>query len=333
MKKVINHGMGLSNPNSSRTLDRTNPQDCDVRQRNLGFYNKPQNINDLAIGDAGSGVSRFRRAQFWSLWTQQSPGGINDLIFDNPIAIATSRSADTRPRFFHVSFYTVGIQTFVTSPEEGGVFTSDQIYSANNSNPSSSILKGRVQIHDESGSRFFDVNIHGSASFSVYAFGITTFILLPTVRIPLDNGDIIKFPAGAEITDLNRNDFFAPLEAFTDNTLATGRIISLFQNDTKLFDPITNNAVVPTGSAGFIPVPPGSQVVQLRNIGGVDPTLLNIFFAGAPVNIDTGNSLGRIPFVDSFNSNLIQVPNAPWIVVRNTTGTTARIAATFQSEI
>lgn len=306
----------LDNPVENPIIDRKKmsafrPQQFGFRARPnnvFGFQFRPQNVNELVVGDAGAGVSQFRRAQFFSRIIGVGPETADQFIYDNPIGIATARSGDTRPRFWHVSFFAVSALSVSTDPP----LTEGQILSTARGTPTNTVLKGRIQVYDESGSRFFDVNIHGNVSYSFYAWGVTTSILLPSL-----DGVQQGFEVNAQ--DLEATPTFPSGPA--ENTLATGRIIPVFQNATQYTDQVTRTAVAPSGAAGgfaFIPIPPGSTFVRIRANIGVAPGDLsagyNINFAVVPV-AGRPPALGRISLLPgTLESADVAVPNATFIV-------------------
>ena len=294
----------LPNPVHEAPFDRKKDPDCDVRQEAFGFETRPRNFNDLEVGNAGAGNSYFRRAQFYSRIIGPAGADRFDLnIYNNPIAIATARSPDIRPRFWHISFFAV------SAVASGAALTESEILNVAGTVPTNTVLRGRVQVYDESGSRFFDTNIHGTESFQFYGWGVTTFILLPTLA---DGTEI-----GVEVDAFNPGS--TPLIAGTnENTLATGRIVPIFQNATQITDNVTRTVSVPSPGSGVIPIPPGARQVRIRaNVIGAPPAVsaaYEINFAGLPV---TGRppALGRINLLPgTLETGLVAVPNATFIV-------------------
>ena len=304
-------------PTGYPTLPNPNPAPFDrkkmppSRAEAFGFQERPDNINDLEVGNAGAGVSSFRRAQFYSRIADSGAAFNADrFVYNIPIAIATARSADTRPRFFHVSFLGVSALSGDQGLPAGPPLSESQILSTAGIAPSNTVLKGRVQVYDESGSRFFDVNIHGTSSFSVYAWGISTFILLPSL-----DGEA----QGAEV-DVQNLSNLTLRPGLIENTLATGRIIPIFQNATQITDQVTRTVSIPSGAAGgtgAIPIPPGARAVRIRANIGVAPGALSpvyrINFSVAPSPIRTF-AMGRIFLLPGrLESALMAVPNATFI--------------------
>jgi hypothetical protein len=294
--------MVLDNPDAVPTVDRK--RIIHPRAKSFGFNERPKNFNDLDVGEAGAGVSNFRRAQLFSRVLGAGNETSDRFDYNIPIAIATARSADTRPRFFHISFFAVSR----VSAAAAGPLTQAEIMSPAGQQPTNTVLKGRVQVYDESGSRFFDVNIHGTSSFSFYGWGVTTFILLPSL-----NG----VAQGFEVDTLNPSSQLSFPDGSAENTFATGRIIPTFQNVSQITDQVTRTVSVPAGAGGtgIMQVPPGARAVRIRaNVGvAAVSAAYEINFSTLPV---TGrpSALGRIELLPGrLESQLVAVPNAPFI--------------------
>lgn len=295
--------MILDNPVREPDIDRKRM--VRPRAKSFGFRERPKNFNDLDVGEAGAGVSQFRRAQFYSRILGVGAEVADAFDYNIPIGIATARAADTRPRFWHVSFFANSI---VQAAADGPVSESD-ILRANFSN---SVLKGRVEVYDESGGRFYDVNIHGTESFSFYGWGVTTYILLPSL-----NGVTQGFEVDS--TNLAATPVFP--DGTAENTLATGRIIPTFQNVSITTDQVTATVTVPGGGgSGFITIPPGARGVRIRanfGVAAVSPAY-EINFAVVPA---TGRpaALGAISLLPGrLETALIDVPNATFIAFAST---------------
>lgn len=306
-------GVYLKNPDAAPEILKNVPQPMEVRQAGFGFAPRPRNINDIAPGDAGAGPSQFRRAQFF---TQVSGFDTNpfasEIVYDNPRGIATARSMDTRPRFWHVSFFNQGVIRF--SEANLLPLTSQQINDETARAPSVAMTRGRVQVHDESGSRFFDVDILGTRSLQVYAFGVTVFILTP--RYTDSNGDVIDL--GYEVDPQNLSN--VPLRGTVEDSVCAARIIPSFQNATQIEDNVTRTVVVPSNGENFIEVPPGARTVQLRTAFTPAADIAAgyiITFAVRDTYLPTPNvvSLGQISLIPGTNqTEILQIPNAKYIL-------------------
>lgn len=307
-------GVYLPNPDVSAPIDRGRVQPPAQRQRGFGYQLRPNNINDLPVGDAGPGVSYFRRAQFYLSTGLDTTEGqrASDLQYDIPVPIATARSMDTRPRFWHVSFFGISVDSFENNPAPP--LSEYDIATRGNRFPTATVLKGRIQVHDESGSRFFDMNIHGTASMSMYAFGVTTYILLPSAVI-----DGNRVALGYEVNVQNQSSLI-DLRGVVENTLATGRVVGLTQNDTKYTDHITRATTVPSGGTSRIRIPPGARCVTLQTTtrhpaAFTTGATYGIYFATEQGDRGTLNQIGRIELQPGqLNTGRILVPNATWIL-------------------
>lgn len=300
----------------SPSMEKTIPRPVLARQRGLGFAPRPHNINDVAPGDAAAGRSEFRRGQFFTQLTSVIPGGgsydVVDLIWDKPIGMATGRSSDTRPRFWHVSFFNYGTVRQVAAGTVSPL-TEAEIQVAAGRGPSVAMVRGRVQIFDESGGRFFDVDILGTRSFSFYAFGVTAAILLPNA------------PDGSDISvEINAQATTQPAlgPGLIEDSFAAARILPIFQNATQIIDTITSTVTVPLGGAGSIQIPPGTTRVQLRT--SFDRTAIPadyiIAFSAGPT-FTAGNSIGQIFVIPgTTETDTIEVPNANFITFVDSVG-------------
>ena len=294
----------LPNPNPA-PFDRKQPHSWQDRQRGLGFSVRPFNINELAPGDAGADLSQFRRGQFF---IQLAGAGFNavDLIWNIPIAMSTARSSDTRPRFFHVSFFNNGVIREPAGPV--GPLDESQIQTASGQAPDIGMVRGRVQIQDESGGRFFDVDVLGTRSFSLYAFAVTTFILLPSTPDGIVRGSEVNRQAPEQPS-------LGP--GIVEDSFASGRVVPIFQNATQITDNITRTATVPANTTNFIPIPPGTTRVQLSTSfsSTVLPPDLILAFSATPT-VTAASALGRIFVIPgTTQTESVEVPNARFIVI------------------
>ncbi len=306
-------GARLRNPVESPPFDRRLPRPLQDRQRGLGFAMRPFNINEVAPGDAASGKSQFRRGQFFTQLATIDDAGLPiiaaaDLVWNRPIGMATGRSSDTRPRFFHISFFGNGVIREVPVNDTVAPLTSAEIQSGSNIAPSLSLLRGRVLVQDESGGRFFDVDMLGTRSFSIYAFAVTVFILLPEAP---DGTQL-----GREVDSFNPDQSLVGVQGTVEDSFCAARVIPIFQNATQITDNITRTVTVLAGTTGFIEIPPGTTRVQIRS--SFDTTVLPldylVAFSVAPT-LTAANALGAIFFIPgTVETDSIEVPNAKFIV-------------------
>lgn len=314
----------LPNTEKEAPFDRKLPRPWQDRQRGLGMSLRPFNINDIAVGDAAAGLSQYRRGQFF---TQLNSAAIDfaELVWDIPIGMATARSSDTRPRFFHVSFFNNGVITNEGAPVSPVLESG--IQGSSGQAPSLALVRGRVQIQDESGGRFFDVDILGTRSFQVYAFAVTAFILLPSV------------PDGTQLGfEVDRQNPTQPTlgPGLIENSFASARVLPIFQNATDITDNVTRTVTVPEEGTGFIEIPPGTTKVQLRTAfdNTAIPAGYTIAFSAFTV-LTAANALGRIfPVAGTTETDVIEVPNAKFIVFQDVDGGMERTwIATFVVEV
>lgn len=316
----------LTNPVEPPPFDRKLPRPWQDRQRGLGFAMRPFNINDIPPGDVAAGLSQYRRGQFFSQLTNTDTGlDATDLVWNRAIGMATGRSADTRPRYFHVGFFGNGVIREVLAPV--GPLTEGEIQSASGRSPSLALVRGRVLVQDESGGRYFDVDILGTRNFSIYAFAVTVFILLPETP----DGEQIGF----EVDSVNPDQDLLLGPGVIEDSFASARVIPVFQNVSQNSDNITRTVTVPAGGNGVIEIPPGSTHVQLRTSfsSTVIPTDYVIAFSVAPT-LTAPNALGRIFVIPATTETaLIEVPNAKFIVFADGTPNLERTwIATFSVE-
>jgi hypothetical protein len=310
--EVINpKGMYLDNPVEGPPFDRMRPRPWQDRQRGLGFSMRPFNINEVAPGDAASGLSQYRRGQFFTQLTVLDDVGVvvsaADLVWNRAIGMATARSSDTRPRFFHVSFFGNGVIRQI-EPGSVGPLTQAEIQSGSGTSPSLSMLRGRVLVQDESGGRFFDVDVLGTRSFSIYAFAVTVFILLP------ETPDGVQL--GAEVDANNPDQNLQRGRGVLEDSLCAARVVPIFQNATQIPDNITRTVEIPAGTTGFLEIPPGTTRVQIRSSFDRTPLPADyvIGFSVAPTLL-AGNALGAIFVIPgTVETDSIEVPNAKFIV-------------------
>lgn len=305
-------GMYLDNPVENPEFDRMRPRPWQDRQRGFGFAMRPFNINEIAPGDAASGLSQYRRGKFFTqLATIDNGGapvvGAADLVWNRAVGMATDRSSDTRPRFFHVSFFGNGVIREVGVGNFVSPLTPGDIQSASNTGPSISLLRGRVLVQDESGGRFFDVDVLGTRSFSIYAFAVTVFILLPQAP----NGTQL----GHEVDQQNPDQNLVGVQGTVEDSYCSARVIPVFQNATQIVDNITRTVNVPEGSSNSIEIPPGTTRVQIRSsfVRTALPADYSIAFSIAPT-LTAANAMGQIFVIPgTIETDTVEVPNAKFI--------------------
>jgi len=323
----------LPNPTAEAPFDRTRPQGRVAKNEALGFQVQPDRLIDLPPGDAGAGQSVYRRTHIFArLNASTAPDApVAGNPFDKAIGMATYRSSDCRPRFWHVSFFGIGVQRVANNvalePLTNNEILSQQFDPITNNIaptgrfvPAISQLKGRIMAFDESGQRFYDVDVLGNRSLDIYAWGVTAFILAP--------GNFYEgFPEQAAY-EVNTQNGGLPtpqtaLEGLVEDTLMGVRIVPIVINSTQNTENRTITVVTP-GGAGVVadtrvPIPPGTLKVQVicHEAFAVASTYTLVFDAG-----DDGTFLGRSDLgILDFNplqsrTDLVEVPNSAQIIIR-----------------
>lgn len=312
----------LPNPMGDAPFDKRTPQSYEQKIYGLGLGpNIPQHFWQLIKGDSGAGSSVYRRAELFQLL---APTGdrTSETPYSKAIQIATMRSTDQRPRYFHASLFSVGRQIASAVPLEP--LPENEIYrfapgipagtaSVSGSTqfgvPQFSNTQFRVMIHDESGQRFFDTDVLGTRSINAYAFGMTVFALIKE--------------DGYEI-DRQRDDNPALGPGLIDQSVVGARIIPIRTNETQNVDNRTVGIVTPMGPSDpvVVPIPPGARRVQgyleppavgpqtafFATVDPLDPAFAVIGTQGA---IDIPTLASSTDIYDIPNSNaIVIVPSA-----------------------
>jgi len=310
-------GADIYNPDmpTGEGFDRTQPQGRIAKNEAFGFQVQPNRIIDLPPGDAGAGKSMFRRTQVFA--RLDAP---NNVVAGNPfnraIGISTHRSSDQRPRFWHVSFFGIGVQRVANAPV-GPLSESDILsnqlepivgaFPTPRFVPAVSQLKGRVLIHDESGGRYFDVDVLGHRSFDVYAWAVTTFILVPEGGYEVNTTPGINPQAQAQF------------EGLVEDSIVAARVVPIAINSTQNEDQRTITTVVGNAASTRVPIPPGAKTVQVISheaLAGVPNQGFRIYFDAGDDGTFVGRSdLGEIDLnPGTRSSDPVFIPNAAQII-------------------
>jgi len=313
----------LPNPTGEAPIDRMRPQSHEAKSHAFGFSpNSPQSFSDLVKGDSGASKSSYRTAELFQLL-----GAIGDRTAATPysrmVQIATMRSRDLRPRYFHTSLFSVAriianrfapgltpLPSNEISRFASGIPVGTPSITGNTqfAVPQFSTTKFRIMIHDESGQRFVDVDALGTRSLGMYAFGVTVFALIKE--------------AGYEI-DRQRNDNPPLGPGLIDQSIVGVRIIQVRSDDTK--NPSNRTVSVATPGAGFgptaVPIPTGARRVKIYSLDGVAAVGTHtITFATVDPLDTTAPILGSQGFVDFLTlspaaTTIFDIPNSNAILI------------------
>lgn len=314
----------LPNPYAEAPFDRTEPQNRIAKNQAFGFQVLPERLIDLPPGDAGAGKSMYRRSHFFARLDNPANNIVAGNPFDKAIGMATYVSSDCRPRFWHVSFFGIGIQRVANlvpvEPLTDNQILSDQFLPTTTGAvaspdfiPAITQLQGRVMVHDESGQRFYDVDILGNRSFDFYGWGVTAFVLGPA------NVDAVPEQSMYEV---NRNTGGAilpqtPFAGLVEDSIIGVRIVPIVLNSTQNPENRTITVITNDVDETRVPIPPGTRKVQIichepaivastysiRFDSGDDGTFVGNASQGI-ININAGES----------KSDVILVPNSSQIV-------------------
>ena len=160
-------------------------------------------------------------------------------------------------------------------------------------------------IHDESGQRFFDVDVIGTRSFSVYAFGVTVFLLVK--------------PPGYEVDEQNP-DSLIPIDTAglgVEDDIVGARIVPIFTNRTENIQNRTISITIDSVDRRIIPIPPGARRVQIFSNEPLPEALpwLVQFWTGRGA-FASRPDLGIIDFQPGQSKTaIIEIPNASAISI------------------
>lgn len=325
-----NPNVMLPNPSADAPFDRVRPQGRVAKNEALGFQVQPDRIIDLPPGDAGAGKSVYRRTHVFSRLNASTSvdAPVAGNPFDKAIGMATYVSSDCRPRFWHISFLGIGVQRVANGvalePLTNNQILSEQLQSVDGNIvptgrfvPAITQLQGRVMVFDESGQRFYDVDIMGNRSIDVYAWGVTAFILAP--------GNFYEGAPQQAAYEVNTSNGGQPtpqtaFEGLVEDSIIGVRIVPIVINSTQNTENRTVTLVRPGADVltSRIPIPPGTLKVQV--ICHEDATIaadyLIRFDAG-----DDGTFVGRsdLGIIDinagQSRSDLVLVPSSSQILI------------------
>ena len=314
----------LHNPHARAPFDRTEPQGREAKNQAFGFQVQPDRIIDLPPGDSGAGKSVYMRRQVFS--RLNGGNSVLDPVAGNPfdqvIGMATYVSSDCRPRFWHISFFGIGVQRVVnnvpTLPLTQSQILSRQlrpntigVTDSADYVPAISVLQGRIMAFDESGQRFYDTDIIGNRSLDIYAWGVTAFILGPSNAGTNQGFYEVNTGSGGNLPQ-------QPLEGIVEDALIGMRIVPIVINSTQNAENRTNTIVVPNNALSRVPIPPGTLRVQAICQDG--PAAAATF----PLRFDVGNDGTAAMRTDvgildinpgQSRSDIVLVPNSSQILI------------------
>jgi len=332
VQRFNDNGVYLPNPDAQPVYDKHKPIPSDQKALAFGMEPiSPKRLWQLPYGDAGAGQSVYRRVQvFYPLNNLDDfiPGlgaRISEFPYSKAVAIATNRSSDQKPQYFHVSIYGIGVrrngrglpaplqplpqseilnqqfeQIFIALAGGGVIPLTERFI------PSVPTCQARVMVHDESGQRFFDCDVLGNRSFSVYGWGVTVFVL-------------IKSP-GFEFDEQNPQTNETRADGYEDDVVGA-RIVPIFSNKTDNVENrtigITIDPSFSVGNGRIIPVPPGARKVQIFS-NNPDPAAAGFEaeFVYGRVDPSARNDVGTIDFIAGQSKTaIIDIPNAPSVAI------------------
>lgn len=314
----------LPNPNVEPPFDRHAPIARDQKALAFGLGRDPQRLGNLVAGDAGAGDTFYR--QIHAFFSLDQGGRVGAANFVKALPIATVRAANNKPMYWHISVYGIGVRRtrevapispltdsemrslqfeeyFVESPPGTFVPLSPRFV------PSVNTSQVRVMIHDESGQRFFDADVIGNRSFSVYGWGATVFLLVK------ENGYEVNAQNPAANPALSGG------SSGVEDDLIGGRIVGIFNNRTESVQNRTLSITIDPsqfpGQPRIIPIPPGARTVQIFSTA--QPPLdalwrLQFWYGRAPSA--TRSDVGDIDWnPGQSRTQIVQIPNAPSIAI------------------
>lgn len=312
------HGVYLPNPDHRPPIQKNAKSSY---RKNVGLQRSPDHFYELEHGDAGAAQSVYRRVE---LFQQLAPQG--ERVAASPLvtaqAIATQRSKDNRPRYWQANLFAIARTFFSEAPVEplsqdevlrfnAGIPPGTPSITGNTAFgiPSIGNVQFRVMVFDESGQRFFDVDVLGTRGINAYAWGITVFALSTQNSYIIDRQN--------QTPGVN-----PPLSGLLEQSLIGARIIPIRVNNTRSVENRSVSVVTPGGqNTTVIPIPPGAKRAQLYSLDGT-AVLADYeweFEKIDPLNPDAAanGSLGTIDFFPASASPIYDVPNANAIVGRS----------------
>ncbi len=337
VRQFNDNTVSLPNPDASPVFDRHAPIPSAHKALAFGMEpTSPKRLFELPRGDSGAGQTVYRRTHFfYDLGPAAADvppaefGRVIALPYTRAIGLATMRSVNQRPKYFHVSVFGISVrrpplappgttqvplsQTVIESQQFESIFFgagAGLIELTRPFVPAVAVCQARIMVHDESGQRFFDVDVIGNRNFSVYGWGVTVFGLVKT--------------GGYEV-DFQNPDMIIPLTGNAvgvEDDIFAGRIVGIFANRTDNIQNRTITVTVDPAVSGLLPVivpiPPGARKVQViaHDVQPAAPALPVWdfdFWFGRAVSRPT---VGRFTFnVGQSKTAIIQIANAPSLAI------------------
>lgn len=253
---------------------------------------------DRPLGDAGAGLPQFRTTQFfWQVHSSALGAPPNPLL--NPVVLASARSYDRRIRFWHVAFCGRDTIRDVGPVETTPLQFPDLVPGLRNGPIQSTAIKARLEIQDECGRRFEDIDVLGNRMLEIYAWAVKVYALIPT--------------DGYEVSQVAPENNEA-LNGVVADSIFGAQISPIAVNGTQVPDKLTRIVNITGASTVLVATPPGACTVQIHSASAVVPPIGIQFDTGAPVGSTAASSLGAItiPAGETATGQLF-IPNALFI--------------------
>ncbi len=268
-----------------------------IQQEPLG-----EALIDRPIGDAGAGLPKFRTTHFF--WQVHEPAAAPNTIL-RPFVLASDRSYDRRLRLWYVSFCGRDVLRDAGMPPAtlGPLGFNDLLPRLADGPLQSTAVKARVEVQDECGRRFVDIDVLGSRSWQFYAWAVTVYALLPT-----DAYEVTPTGGGLTPNDQNNPQFGGVVADSVFGALVSPTVV----NATQIPDKVTRFVSVPAaGPDVLVPTPPGACSVQIHSLTSPVPVGVINFDTGVPPGSAVVSNLGIITFPAGQTSTAeLMIPNA-----------------------
>ena len=332
VKRFNDNRVSLPNPAAAPAYDRHAPIPSTQKALAFGMEpTSPKRLFELPKGDAGAGQTVYRKIHaFYSLAQPGDFARVGASNYTKALPIITMRSANQNPKYWHISLYGIGVrriannaglepltQSEIRSQQFEAYFveTAPGVFTELTPRfvPSVCTAQARIMVHDESGQRFFDADIIGNRSFSVYGWGATVFLMVK--------------PDGYEV-DAQNPDSIVPLtgnDAGVEDDCVGGRIVGIFTNRTESIQNRSLSITIDPSNFGaaevrrIVPIPPGSRRVQIISTDPLADTRWLLEFWYGRCSSVTRSDVGRIQFnAGQSRTSIVEIPNAASISITPT---------------